>query len=181
MADTWSNGPWAMDHGGRGHGPLAMSVANGPWPWLRPWPMAGTWAMAVAMAMGHGRYLSKPYPFVVPKTPFGGTGVCEKNDAWASVRQLGPPYPRFQCCGLGIEWRVFPRAKKMTFFVNRLGAHHDNIEIEGAGVGVRGLSHKLPCVIFFRKHRSQLSFVFQQKHPCQFGVRESAYGGWSAG
>ena len=50
--------PWAMDHGGRGHGPLAMAVANGPWPWLRPWPwsMAGTWAMA--MAMGHGRYLS---------------------------------------------------------------------------------------------------------------------------
>ena len=127
------------------------------------------------------------------------------------MRQLGPPYPRFQCCGLGIEWRVFPRAKKMTFFVkrlgahrvfprakkmtffvNRLGAHHDNIEIEGAGVGVRGLSHKLPGVIFFANTRvsyplfsnknTHANLAFGSRHTVA-GRRASwaSRGGFSAG
>ena len=65
------------------------------------------------------------------------------------MRQLGPLTPRFQCCGLSIKWGVFPRSKKMTLYVNRLRAHHGNIEIEGTGVGMRWQSHKLPCVIFF--------------------------------
>ena len=95
------------------------------------------------------RYLSEPYPFIIPKTPFLGTGVVEKNDARAKMRGVGPPNPRFQCCGFGTKWRVFRRSRKMTFFVNRLGAQNHNIEIEGTGVDMRWLSQKWPGVIFF--------------------------------
>ena len=80
------------------------------------------------------------------------------------MRQLGPPYPRFQCCGFGIKWRVFPRAKKMTLLVNRLGAQPDNIEIEGAGVGMRWLSPKLQGVIFFANTGVRFPLFFNKNN-----------------
>ena len=75
---------------------------------------------------------------------------------------------------LGDKMTSVPSVEKNDVFVNRRGAHSHNIEIEGTGVDMRWLSKKLPGVIFFRQHRSQICLVFHQnKHsrrslPCKF-------------
>ena len=65
----------------------------------------------------------------------------------------------------------------MTLLVNRLGAHLDNIEIEGTGVGMRWQSHNLPCVIFFDNTGVRFPLFSDKNNYAIFGVQESAYAG----